>query len=119
MFTEQKRETLITIVGASQSGKTTLAAGLAKTSCDDFNVGFADNATRDYLQPRIAGISAGHWPEATSGEDRDICLNVNTPGGCSALISFKEYIVALVLAFMIIPLVEIGKVIARAVSKKK
>ena len=34
-------------------------------------------------------------------------------------ISFKEYIVALVLAFMIIPLVEIGKVIARAVSKKK
>lgn len=91
MFTEQKRETLITIVGASQSGKTTLAAGLAKTSCDDFNVGFADNATRDYLQPRIAGISAGHWTEATSGEDRDICLNVNTPGGCSALISFKEY----------------------------
>lgn len=91
MSTEQKRETLITIVGASQSGKTTLAAGLAKTSCDDFNVGFADNATRDYLQPRIAGISAGHWPEATSGEDRDICLNVNTPGGRSALISFKEY----------------------------
>lgn len=91
MSNEQKRETLITIVGASQSGKTTLAAGLAKTSCDDFNVGFADNATRDYLQPRIAGISAGHWPEATSGEDRDICLNVNTPGGRSALISFKEY----------------------------
>lgn len=91
MSTEQKRETLITIVGASQSGKTTLAAGLAKTSCDDFNVGFADNTTRDYLQPRIAGISAGHWPEATSGEDRDICLNINTPGGRSALISFKEY----------------------------
>ena len=34
------------------------------------------------------------------------------------VISFKEYVVALVLAFMIIPLVEIGKAIARAVSKK-
>lgn len=91
MSSQQREETQITIIGASQSGKTTLAAGLAKTSNEDFTVGFVDNATRDYLQPRIAGISAGHWPEATSGEDRDICLNINTSGGRSALISFKEY----------------------------
>lgn len=87
----QKNETKIAIIGETQSGKTTLAAGLAKTSNEDFTVGFADNATRDYLQPRIAGISAGHWPEATSDEDRDICLNINTSGGRSASIAFKEY----------------------------
>ena len=91
MSKEKRIENLIAIVGPSQSGKTTLAAGLAKTSGEGFTVGFADNATRDYLQPRIAGIVSGHWPEATSGENRDIRLNLNTSKGRCAQISFKEY----------------------------
>ena len=87
----QKNETQIAIIGATQSGKTTLAAGLAKTSSPEFTVGFANQATSDYFQPRIAGIAAGHWPEGNIGEDKDLGLKINTPGGQSALISFKEY----------------------------
>lgn len=87
----EKNETQIAIIGATQSGKTTLAAGLAKTSSPEFTVGFANQATSDYFQPRIAGIAAGHWPEGNIGEDKDLGLKINTPGGRSALISFKEY----------------------------
>ena len=87
----QKNETQIAIIGATQSGKTTLAAGLAKTSSPEFTVGFANPATSDYFQPRIAGIAAGHWPEPTNEKDKDIGLSLNTLGGRSALISFKEY----------------------------
>ena len=88
---KQKNESQIAIIGATQSGKTTLAAGLAKTSSPEFTVGFANQATSDYFQPRIAGIAAGHWPEGNIGEDKDLGLKINTPGGRSALISFKEY----------------------------
>ena len=88
---KQKNEIQIAIIGATQSGKTTLAAGLAKTSSPEFTVGFANQATSDYFQPRIAGIAAGHWPEGNVGEDKDLSLKVNTPGGRSTAITFKEY----------------------------
>lgn len=87
----QKNGIQIAIIGATQSGKTTLAAGLAKTSSPEFTVGFANQATSDYFQPRIAGIAAGHWPEGNIGEDKDLGLKINTPGGRAAMISFKEY----------------------------
>ena len=88
---KRKNGIQIAIIGATQSGKTTLAAGLAKTSSPEFTVGFANQATSDYFQPRIAGIAAGHWPEGNIGEDKDLGLKINTPGGRSAMISFKEY----------------------------
>lgn len=87
----QRNETRIAIIGATQSGKTTLVAGLAKTSSREFTVGFANQTTSDYFQPRIAGIAAGHWPEGNIGEDKDLGLKINTPGGRAAMISFKEY----------------------------
>ena len=87
----QKNETQIAIIGATQSGKTTLAAGLAKTSSLEFTVSCKNTETRNYLQPRIAGISSGHWPDPTNEKNKDISLEINTPGGRSALISFKEY----------------------------
>lgn len=88
---KQRRETQVAIIGATQSGKTTLAAGLAKTSSPEFTVSCKNDESRDYLQPRIAGISSGHWPDPTNEKDKDISLELNTPGGRSALISFKEY----------------------------
>ena len=81
----------ITMIGASQSGKTTLAAGLLKTSDEGFTVTPADDATRKYLDPRVVAIDSGDWPEATVGEDKDLTINLNTTGGHTASISLKEY----------------------------
>lgn len=81
----------ISLIGASQSGKTTLAIGLAKTSDPEFTVGFGNDATRSYLEPRMAGIAAGHWPEASIGENADLSLNLNLSGGETVPLSFKEY----------------------------
>lgn len=82
----------ISLVGASQSGKTALIAGLAKSNDRKFTVGFANNASRACLERSISLIDSATWPEPTTPDDlRDLSLVLNFGARRSAKISLTDY----------------------------
>ena len=82
----------LAIIGASGTGKTTLAVGLYATSTPDFSV--SDNKsdeTRKYLEIRKTSIEEGFWPAATNeSENFDLRLGLHAAGKETDIV-FREY----------------------------
>lgn len=80
----------LAIIGASGTGKTTLAVGLYATSTKTFTVSPDGDETLDYLEIRKTSIEEGFWPAATNEEKRILRLRLHAAGK-QADISFFEY----------------------------
>ena len=80
----------LAIIGASGTGKTTLAVGLYATSTKTFTVSPDGDETLDYLEIRKTSIEEGFWPAATNEEKRILRLRLHAAGKQTD-ISFFEY----------------------------
>lgn len=81
----------LAIIGASGTGKTTLAVGLYATSTPEFTVSPVGEETRNYIQIRQSTIEEGYWPAATNeAENLDLRLRLHA-GGKETGIVFREY----------------------------
>lgn len=81
----------IAIIGASGTGKTTLAVGLYATSTPEFTVSPVGEETRKYIEIRQSTIEEGYWPAATNeAENLDLRLRLHA-GGKETDIVFREY----------------------------
>lgn len=81
----------IAIIGASGTGKTTLAVGLYATSSPEFTVSPVGEETRKYIEIRQSTIEEGYWPAATNeAENLDLRLRLHA-GGKETDIVFREY----------------------------
>lgn len=81
----------LAIIGASGTGKTTLAVGLYATSTKTFTVSPKGDETRKYLEARKTSIEEGFWPAATiESENFDLCLGLHTAGKETDIV-FREY----------------------------
>ena len=79
------------IIGASGTGKTTLAVGLYATSTESFTVAPAGDETRKYLEIRKTSIEEGFWPAATNeSENFDLRLRLHASGRQTDIV-FREY----------------------------
>ena len=81
----------LAIIGASGTGKTTLAVGLYATSTESFTVASAGDETRKYLEIRKTSIEEGFWPAATNeSENFDLRLRLHASGRQTDIV-FREY----------------------------
>ena len=81
----------LAIIGASGTGKTTLAVGLYATSTETFTVSPVGDETRKYLEIRKASIEEGFWPAATNeSENFDLRLRLHATGNQTDIV-FREY----------------------------
>lgn len=81
----------LAIIGASGTGKTTLAVGLYVTSTESFTVAPVGDETRKYLEIRKTSIEEGFWPAATNeSENFDLCLRLHASGRQTDIV-FREY----------------------------
>ena len=82
----------LAIIGASGTGKTTLAVGLYATSTPEFTVSDNDSKeTRKYLEVRKTSIQEGFWPAATNEADySDLLLSIHAAGKRTNIV-FREY----------------------------
>lgn len=81
----------LAIIGASGTGKTTLAVGLYATSTEDVTFSPVGDETRKYLDIRKSDMQNGQWPAATLQEDNfDLRLRLHS-GGRETDIVFREY----------------------------
>ena len=91
MSTKKKDSNNIAIIGASGTGKTTLAVGLYATSTPEFTVSPVGEETRKYIEIRQSTIEDGYWPAATNeAENLDLRLRLHA-GGKETGIVFREY----------------------------
>ena len=81
----------LAIIGASGTGKTTLAVGLYATSTESFTVAPDGDETRKYLEIRKTSIEEGFWPAATNeSENFDLRLRLHASGRQTDIV-FREY----------------------------
>ena len=81
----------LAIIGASGTGKTTLAVGLYATSTESFTVSPDGDETRKYLEIRKTAIEEGFWPEASlESVNFDIQLHLHVSGKQTNIV-FREY----------------------------
>ena len=81
----------LAIIGASGTGKTTLAVGLYATSTKAFTVSPVGDETRKYLEIRKTSIEEGFWPDATlESENFDLRLRLHVSGNQTDIV-FREY----------------------------
>ena len=81
----------LAIIGASGTGKTTLAVGLYATSTETFTVSPIGDETRKYLEIRKTSIEEGFWPAATNeSENFDLRLRLHASGNQTDIV-FREY----------------------------
>ena len=81
----------LAIIGASGTGKTTLAVGLYATSTETFTVSPVGDETRKYLEIRKTSIEEGFWPAATNeSENFDLRLRLHASGSQTDIV-FREY----------------------------
>lgn len=81
----------LAIIGASGTGKTTLAVGLYATSTESFTVAPDGDETRKYLEIRKTSIEEGFWPAATNeSENFDLRLRLQASGRQTDIV-FREY----------------------------
>ena len=81
----------LAIIGASGTGKTTLAVGLYATSTESFTVSPVGDETRKYLEIRKTSIEEGFWPAATNeSENFDLRLRLHASGNQTDIV-FREY----------------------------
>ena len=81
----------LAIIGASGTGKTTLAVGLYATSTEAFTVSPVGDETRKYLEIRKTSIEEGFWPAATNeSENFDLRLRLHASGSQTDIV-FREY----------------------------
>lgn len=81
----------LAIIGASGTGKTTLAVGLYATSTEIFTVSPVGDETRKYLEIRKTSIEEGFWPAATNeSENFDLRLRLHASGDQTDIV-FREY----------------------------
>lgn len=81
----------LAIIGASGTGKTTLAVGLYATSTETFTVSPEGDETRKYLEIRKTSIEEGFWPAATNeSENFDLRLRLHVSGKQTYIV-FREY----------------------------
>ena len=81
----------LAIIGASGTGKTTLAVGLYATSTETFTVSPVGDETRKYLEIRKTSIEEGFWPAATNeSENFDLRLRLHAAGNQTDIV-FREY----------------------------
>ena len=81
----------LAIIGASGTGKTTLAVGLYATSTESFTVSPDGDETRKYLEIRKTSIEEGFWPAATNeSENFDLRLHLHVSGKQTDIV-FREY----------------------------
>ena len=81
----------LAIIGASGTGKTTLAVGLYATSTEAFSVSPVGDETRKYLEIRKTSIEEGFWPSATNeSENFDLRLRLHASGNQTDIV-FREY----------------------------
>ena len=81
----------LAIIGASGTGKTTLAVGLYATSTAAFTVSPVGDETRKYLEIRKTSIEEGFWPGATlESENFDLRLRLHVSGNQTDIV-FREY----------------------------
>lgn len=81
----------LAIIGASGTGKTTLAVGLYATSTESFTVAPDCDETRKYLEIRKTSIEEGFWPAATNeSENFDLRLRLHASGRQTDIV-FREY----------------------------
>ena len=81
----------LAIIGASGTGKTTLAVGLYATSTETFTVSPVGDETRKYLEIRKTSIEEGYWPSATNeSENFDLRLRLHASGNQTDIV-FREY----------------------------
>lgn len=81
----------LAIIGASGTGKTTLAVGLYATSTEAFTVAPDGDETRKYLEIRKTSIEEGFWPAATNeSENFDLRLRLHASGRQTDIV-FREY----------------------------
>lgn len=81
----------LAIIGASGTGKTTLAVGLYATSTESFTVAPDGDETRKYLEIRKTSIEEGFWPAATNeSENFDLRLRLHASGRETDIV-FREY----------------------------
>lgn len=81
----------LAIIGASGTGKTTLAVGLYATSTESFTVSPDGDETRKYLEIRKTSIEEGFWPSATNeSENFDLRLRLHVSGKETDIV-FREY----------------------------
>lgn len=81
----------LAIIGASGTGKTTLAVGLYATSTKAFTVSPIGDETRKYLEIRQTSIQEGFWPAATNeSENFDLRLGLHATGRRTDIV-FREY----------------------------
>ncbi len=81
----------LAIIGASGTGKTTLAVGLYATSTESFTVSPDGDETRKYLEIRKTSIEEGFWPEASlESVNFDIRLRLHASGNQTEIV-FREY----------------------------
>ena len=81
----------LAIIGASGTGKTTLAVGLYATSTETFTVSPVGDETRKYLEIRKTSIEEGFWPSATNeSENFDLRLRLHASGDQTDIV-FREY----------------------------
>ena len=81
----------LAIIGASGTGKTTLAVGLYATSTETFTVSPVGDETRKYLEIRKTSIEEGFWPAATNeSENFDLRLCLHASGSQTDIV-FREY----------------------------
>lgn len=92
---KKKDSNNLAIIGASGTGKTTLAVGLYATAKkrkdDNLSVSPVGDETRKYIEIRQSAIEDGHWPAATiESENLDLRLRLHA-GGKESDIVFREY----------------------------
>ena len=81
----------LAIIGASGTGKTTLAVGLYATSTESFTVSPIGDETRKYLEIRKTSIEEGFWPEASlESVNLDLRLRLHASGNQTDIV-FREY----------------------------
>ena len=81
----------LAIIGATGTGKTSLAVGLYATSTETFTVSPIGDETRKYLEIRKTSIEEGFWPAATNeSENFDLRLRLHASGNQTDIV-FREY----------------------------
>ncbi len=81
----------LAIIGASGTGKTTLAVGLYATSTKTFTVSPIGDETRRYLEIRKTSIEEGFWPAATNeSENFDLRIRLHAVGRQTDIV-FRDY----------------------------
>lgn len=85
-------EIKIALIGYTQSGKTTLAAGLFASSDKQFSVSGRDGDTNKLLSNLCNELASGEWPQATQMKEMpSIELRIDRGRNSPVFLSFQDY----------------------------